>query len=78
MSSYTTDLASSIEEKSEVCESVNLDYEKETLVDLSEYLGKAYRSTKELEKLVTGAPEEAYEAAKYFAAKVIPAMTEPS
>ena len=76
ISSYTTDLASSIEEKSEVCESVNLDYEKETLVDLSEYLGKAYRSTKELEKLVTGAPEEAYEAAKYFAAKVIPAMTE--
>ena len=76
MSSYTTDLASSIEEKSEVCESVNLDYEKETLVDLSEYLGKAYHSMKELEKLVTGAPEEAYEAAKYFAAKVIPAMTE--
>ena len=76
MSSYTTDLASSIEEKSEVCESVNLDYEKEVLVDLSEYLGKAYHSTKELEKLVNGAPEEAYEAAKYFAAKVIPAMTE--
>lgn len=76
MSSYTTDLASSIEEKSEVCESVNLDYEKEVLVDLSEYLGKAYHSTKELEKLVNGAPEEAYEAAKYFAAKVIPAMAE--
>ncbi len=74
ISSYTTDLASSISEKVEIFEDLNLDYEKDVLVDLSECSGNAYHAMKELEKLVDGAPEEAYEAAKYFAEKVIPAM----